>query len=286
MAVMVLDYPLAVRIVTITCQAPHAPWYHIPTGIFAILTGLAAAVMSLKEKPSWKWKGAWLLAIFSFTAIELRMIVWSDDNAAKEREYASCQVEKNFQTIETESQQQFRETISGVGQVFDKTKGAADTVSKAVNILTGGDSFAVLVVVAGQPIIEVMGNDPLHVVSFTMIDDIAYENYLRSTPNASLQQMLPFMTSFTEGEMPAHQGKIISIPPFTPHGTLVRYTINFFATNGTWTETYLQRNINGEWVKAIHVARSKGKRVVTLYEYIDPKYPRGLGGIVDWAPNP
>lgn len=132
----------------------------------------------------------------------------------------------------------------------------------------------------------VMGNDPLHVVNFTMIDDIAFESYLKSIPNASLQQRLPFMASFTGGEMPAHLGKFISIPPFTSHGTLVRYTINFSATNGTWTETYLQRNINGEWVEAIHVAQSKGKREVTLYEHINPKYPRDPGGKVDWGPNP
>jgi len=283
---MLSDPSLATQVVAITCQAPQAQWYHVPAGIFAILTGLAAVVMSLREKPSRKWRGAWFLTIFLFTAAELRMIVWSDADAAKEREFASCQMEKNFQAIETENQQQFQKTISGVDQVFEKTKGAADTATKAVSILTGGNSFAVLLVAAGQPSVVNMGNEPLHVVSFTMIDDIAYGNFLRSTPHATLQQMLPFMPTFTEGEMPAHLGRFISIPPFTSHGTLVHYTMNFFATNGEWTETYLQRNINGEWVAAIHVERSEGKREVTLYEHIEPKYPRGTGGKVDWDPKP
>jgi hypothetical protein len=127
---MLADHPLAVQAVTITCQVTHAPWYHLPVGIFAVLTGLAAAVMSLREKSSWKWKGAWLFAIFLLTAAELRMIVWSDSDAAEERAYAAC-----------ENQQQFQNTMSGVGQVFDKTKLAADTATQAVKEITGGDSW-------------------------------------------------------------------------------------------------------------------------------------------------
>ncbi len=118
---MTLSYLLEAAKESITCQPFHAPWYHVPVGVFAVLTGLAAAVMAIKEKASWRWKGAWLVAIFLFTAAELRMIIWSDADAAREKEYASCLVEKDFQGIEDQDQKQFEATTTSLGKSLETT---------------------------------------------------------------------------------------------------------------------------------------------------------------------
>ena len=140
-AAHVLD---SMRSATIACQAPSSPWYHMPVGIFAVAAGASAAAMAIKENARWMWKGAWLLMVFVLTAAELRMIVWSDADAKKERGYSECQLEQNFQTIERENQEAFSETICGVGRVFQKTEQAADKATVAVNNITGGQSFAYL----------------------------------------------------------------------------------------------------------------------------------------------
>jgi len=128
-------------IVPIQCSAPHAPWYHLPVGIFAVLAGLGAAIMSLREKPAWKWKAPWLLAIFLFTAGELQMIVWSDADAAEKRDYAACQLEKNFQTIETESQRQFAITAGRLGKVITAQTIALATENKMLMQTMGGAAY-------------------------------------------------------------------------------------------------------------------------------------------------
>jgi hypothetical protein len=129
------------HVVTITCQLPQAPWYHVPVGIFAVLTGVAAATMALKERAGWIWKGVWLLVIFVLTAAELRMIVWGDSDAAKEREYAACQMEKSFQAIETEGQQQFSATTGGLEGVIGAETTALVTGNKTLMQTMGGYAY-------------------------------------------------------------------------------------------------------------------------------------------------
>jgi len=138
---MIPDPQLAVLQAAITCQSPQVPWYHVPVGIFAVLTGVAAVVMALKERSGWRWKGTWLLGISILTAAELRMIVWGDADAAKEREYAACQMEQNFQTIETESQQQFSTTTDRLEQVIREATAALVTGNRNLMQTMGGATY-------------------------------------------------------------------------------------------------------------------------------------------------
>lgn len=129
----------------LTCHALQIPWYHIPVGIFSVAAALAAVVMAAKDDAGRGWKGFWLVLIFAFTAAELRMIIWSDSDAKNERDYSTCELQKNFQTTQKENQKDLDQTMCQVNQVFGKTKEAADTATKAVNEITGGNSFAYVI---------------------------------------------------------------------------------------------------------------------------------------------
>jgi hypothetical protein len=138
---MLSDPTLAAQGVTITCQAPYAPWWHLPVGIFAVLCGLAGVLLALRGEMTRREKIIWIVGISLLTLLELKMIMWSDADTQKERDYAECQLQRNFQEIEAENQQQFRATMSGVGHVFDKTSEAADAAQDGIKAMTGSDSY-------------------------------------------------------------------------------------------------------------------------------------------------
>src|ERR1039458_253920 len=117
-ASQVLD---SARSATISCPTGSTPWFHFPVGIFAVLTGCAAAVAAFRVGAMGnKERAGWVLVFALFTAAELRMIVWSDADAKNERNHSECVLQQNFQVIERENQQTFKETMCGVEKVFDK----------------------------------------------------------------------------------------------------------------------------------------------------------------------
>lgn len=138
--------PEATQVVNLpTCIALQVPWYHLPVGVFAILAGFAAVLMALRENLSRREKILWIVAVSLLTVGELRMIVWSDTDAKRERDYSECQLKNNFQTIQDKNQRAFDQTMCRVNQVFGKTEDAADTATHAVNAITGGNSFGFVV---------------------------------------------------------------------------------------------------------------------------------------------
>lgn len=141
---MIVPSPATVQAIPITCHLPHSPWWHLPVGIFAVLSGLAAVVVALRGELSRREKVVWIAGISLLTILELTMIMWNDSDAVKERTYAECELQRNFQTIESEDQKQFNATMSSVGKVFDKTKDAADTAKESVLSMTGADSYLVI----------------------------------------------------------------------------------------------------------------------------------------------
>jgi hypothetical protein len=131
--------------IQITCEVPHSPWWHLSVGIcigVAACVGIIVPFFRDPKEIALKERVLWTALIVGLTIIELRMIVWNDLDADEKREYAQCLQLKQFQTILADNQQKFAATMSEVGGVFDKTKTAADTATRAVTEITGGSNFA------------------------------------------------------------------------------------------------------------------------------------------------
>jgi hypothetical protein len=289
---------------TITCQSPHAPWWHIPVGIFAVLSGLAAVAVALSGELSRREKVIWILGISVLTLLELRMIIWSDADAAKERAYAECELQKNFQQIETDSQMQFDQTMSGVGKVFTKTEQAADTAREGVNTITGGDGFSYIdlaeMFTRGRhsdqigTMLEVRNAKIVWHVSMRVLDYQAFKKDseklsggdIESGQMLNLDAVTTYLGDLKDGPTPLFN----SIGINKAYQADRDYIIQFWALNGAWNEEIHSRTVGGKMVKAIRVARlvfpkdwdTAKVTFKPLYERVDEKYPR-TNGQVGWV---
>jgi hypothetical protein len=108
-------------------------------------------------------KVIWIVGISLLTILELKMIMWSDADAAKEREYATCQMEKNFESIEAENQQQFAATTCGLEEVIKRETMALGTENKTLTETMGGTSFPLFI--ATLPNSPAGGELPVHVMT-------------------------------------------------------------------------------------------------------------------------
>ena len=241
----------SLRGATISCHAPSsAPWFHLPVGVFAILTGCAAAIAAFRvEKMQKGERAAWVIVFALFTAAELRMIVWSDVDAKKEREYSECEVQRHFQEIERENQQTFQQTMCEVGKVFGKTTQAADSIrgvatlaKQSLEDITGGISYAYLRPDFSETRptalwkIHNYGKNSLSgiVVKVYPIESGSIEPF--GNPNTVI--MAP-ASVFQVGTLGGHSGETISNTILVPKHS--SYEIYIMAQNGTTTENLLLR---------------------------------------------
>jgi hypothetical protein len=111
---MVLDPPSAAPAVTIVCQMPHAPWWHLPAEIFAALSGLAGVILALRGEMKPREKVIWIAGISLLTVLELGMIMSSDRDAEKNREYAMCLELQQFQGVLTAENTDFAATVGAL----------------------------------------------------------------------------------------------------------------------------------------------------------------------------
>jgi hypothetical protein len=259
---MTLD-PLVSNVILRNCQEPHAPWWHLPVGLFAVSSGLFAALMAFRiGKLRVVETAAWILLIAFCTLAELRMIVWGDADAAEERKYAACETEKSFQIMETESQRQFQATISGMGQVFDKTKLAADTATEGVRSITGGDSWGWVTTYSIPPL-------PPGVLSFSFTNEGKYtlrhvSLMVARLPNISEKPGISMMRCDV-GDIPAHYKGWLVGPPclIKPDPEITnKYSIIINALNGSVVES-LSLSKGGGLIG--EVRSSNGKKVLKKF---------------------
>ena len=228
-------------------------------GIAIGLLATVAGIMSVRiERIHPSEKFAWVALLVIFAVLEVLAIGRAD----KANEAAKKQQNKEFRAIAdgltrsyAQSQEQFGQTMEGVGKVFDKTRQAADTAKEAVNTITGGKGFSYIqlatVDVLGKktnqlvPMLTVRGTQILRGVSIRVVDYKAFEADTR--PLESIESIVNRdATNTTLGDI-----KVGTSPLFQQIGIVsegkenIDYLINFFALNGTWIEEMHYRHING-----------------------------------------
>jgi len=262
------------RVAVRDCTVPYAHWYHLPVGIFAVAAGASAAAMAIKEQAGWTWKGSWLLLVFLFTAVELRMIVWSDADAKREREFSECKVENNFQTIERENQDTFRETMCEVGKVFSNTEQNVDLTKKTLQNLTGGGSYGYVIPTTlrfGHVKLLLQGKG----------DNILLGVKVRITENKAQESDADDEHDFPIGSLQPSGSLVLPVelhPHLDSQTGLTQYHVEVSAQNGTVEETIDFRRSNADpWlVYAYRLTLTKYTPIATKSGFIPDQKGRVL----------
>jgi len=157
--------------------------------------------------------------------------------------------------------------------------------------LTGGNSYCYLVFslhpespLARLNIVHA-GQFPLYDVSVRIVDLDKFETVVKSKARSNYRltyaDLEEAQQAFTIGNVkPGQAGDLGDWP--MPKSREARYNVFFSARNGLFEECVRIKRIDGKWVSAYRVERRQGDKLETLYEKIDPTFPRDKDGKVSW----
>ena len=280
-----------------------------PPGVAVTVMGVMAAVMSLRTKATGTEKAIWMLIISALVVIEITAIKkerffneQSEKIRAEEERQHFTMIGKGIQTNIEQSQEQFEKTIGQGQQQFNATltteknnlartlKGLKETVNAA----TGGDGFCYAILVppdAGNTnvvsTVIPQGKYPLTNVNALVTDDDMMTEWLndvtrRGNPNTG-EEFAAIMGRSQEwlhlGDLPPQFPERFSMRSATVVGDRRMLTIMFWANNGTWTEKFALRRVNGKWLTLIRVWRQrldKKKHAFVsdvIFERVDGGFP-------------
>jgi len=250
---------------------PQSPGVSI--GILALVAG----IMSLRGEMHVLEKCAWILILIILTVLEVHAIGVSDKHNESIRDAQNKEFDaivKKLTDSDEKNKSRFDLTMSGVDTVYDKTKLAAETATKAVNTMTGGDSRPYL-----YPEEPIAGPDG--VMRFRLLPrlkgryalrDVDYDVYsaLRgSLPRDHLDTLYP---GASYRSLVVHQ---LTVPSQADEEL---FQIMIIASNGPYYELLRIRKVNGRWLHALRLQKL-GPPTPTIYlEDIQPGF-----GDVDWT---
>jgi hypothetical protein len=144
----------------------------------------------------------------------------------------------------------------------------------------GGDSFAYMAFLLQFDVPRLIlfheGNYPLYDVSVRISDLDKTKG--RTYSISDLENEL----HFNIGNVAPHNSRMLV--PISLSNDSLRWNIFFSARNGFFTELLRMRRVNGKWKTALKVVTNpmRGEERKTLFEKVDPDYPVGKNGLVEW----
>jgi len=280
-----------------------------PPGIAVTVMGVMAAVMSLRTKATGTEKAIWMLIISALVFIEITAInrdrffnEQSEKIRAEEERQHFTTIGKGIETNIEQSQNQFEATI-GVGQKqFNATlttekntlartlKGLKETVNAA----TGGDGFCYAILVppdAGNTnvvsTVIPQGKYPLTNVNALVTDDDVMTQWLNDVTRRGKPYTAEEFAAINDraqewlhlGDLPPQFPERFPMRADTVVGDSRMLTIMFWANNGSWTEKFALRRVNGKWLRLIRVWKQrldKKKNAFVsdvIFERVDDGFP-------------
>jgi hypothetical protein len=292
------------------------PW----PGLFALIVGSLGAAMAMLNPASRSAKAAWIVAIFFFTALEIRSLKVAsnvDDSRRQGQneqfnkiasgiEIANRENQQRFEVTIRNSQQQFEATIKASHEQFEatsqantvilgKTGRAADAAREAVATITGGDSWAYVEMIAGSsprvvlPNLRVVGRYALRRVELRILDHRKYKEMLSADKSITISKLLAskFGTVRNFGDISPQNGIVLdeTCGIDTNPDTDKNYDFEILALSGSWKEFLRFRKINGSWERAIRVvernANMPNAEGKQLMEERSAGFPT-VNGAIDW----
>jgi hypothetical protein len=152
--------------------------------------------------------------------------------------------------------------------------------------ITGGNSFAYI----GFPLVAPstygltiihQGKYPLYDLGIRIVDLAKWE---RKQPR-SLYDLQKDEQHLNIGNLAASQASVLG--PVQIDSDFTRWNIFFSARNGYWTQLLRIRRVGNELKFALQVKRSsQSGEGETIFEKVDPGYPRTEDGRVEWGEDP
>lgn len=285
--------------IVITSAAAIYLFFH-PSTVLALTFLAVPPIAGILRELGEKHKAAWVV-------ISLALIVCVNRGLTKEHSEQikqQAQIAESFQHIgqqisqtdshigqvNSQNQHEFSQTMKEFSQTTFQLARVTKLANEDMNTVTGGDSFCYAMALgmvkrdgSGSLMFASKGNYPLSDVTARTVDLDEFD--------AAVKQHA-LMTGF-EGSVSLNLGNIganLSYGPirwpFSPPGK--RYNIFFSAKNGIWSEQLRIRLVNNAWVSAVKVERLLMNRqqskstVVTIYQQVNPDFPRNSKGQVDW----
>jgi hypothetical protein len=280
-----------------------------PPGIAVTVMGVMAALMSLRTKATGTEKAIWMLIISALVVIEISAInrerllnERTERIKAEEERQHFTTIGKGIEKNIAQSQKQFEETI-GLGQKqfnatltteknnLSRTLGG---LKETVNAATGGSGFCYAILVppdAGNTnavsTVVPQGKYPLTNVNALVTDDDMMTQWLndvtrRGKPNTA-EEFAALNDRAQEwlhlGDLPPQFPERFPMRADTVTGDSRMLTIMFWANNGSWTEKFALRRVDGKWLRLIRVWRQrldKNKNAIVadvIFEQVDDGFP-------------
>lgn len=152
-----------------------------------------------------------------------------------------------------------------------------------VEAITGGNSFAYFDLTftkekSPTPVLIHKGEHPLYELAVRIVNLDKFEKKTKH----SLSDMKKDDVFISLGTLAAHSTRLYdTIEIGTEH---LRLNLFFSARNGFFTESLRGQRVGNEWKTAVQVTKSSptSGETKTLFEKVDPNYPRGKDGKVEW----
>jgi hypothetical protein len=208
--------------------------------------------------------------------------------ASNEQERKSNQIEKLNEKLVNQQDElitDLRKQLKLQEELRLKSDEIADLSKELKNFVIGGESFCYLTVGSLNSSTNIglltgvhRGKHHLYDVRARIVD---LEKFDEMKGKFSLETMKYTDTNITVGDLvPGYSAMLSTIN--LGNSDIRRFNIFFTARNGGFTQLWRLRKIDGKWLEALRVTRTKGREDEVLLEKIDPKYPRNSDGKMVW----
>jgi hypothetical protein len=266
--------------VLIGCDAwwslfPVLPGYSIAALAFvAVIMTVRTDHFTPAERIIWVLIGAILM--FG----EVRILYLDRHNADAKQQEDRQQQEQRFET----TIKAFTVLLNKEDRTLHEAARASINSEKGLENITGGDTFIVLTrwwgdVQGTSPVAQPtwtafsMGGAMLHSVTVEITDANQMEEYFKKhRTDMTLAGVQGLATHVSLGDFAPTFGRFVEIG-LLPQKRTALLQMNFFAMNGTWSELYACREINGNMKAAIKVERITKSGNKLLFKSTDKGFP-------------
>jgi hypothetical protein len=216
-------------------------------------------------------------------AAEMRGTFEAEMRQEAERRVAFEQSVIDFEQRRVEFEVEQREAAQRLTEI---EAGDREKLEDVLHTVTGGDSFA-------YAVFTPRSDDRFMLGVFTVGDHPVYDLTMRVTDLNKMHELEPRVragelsplemfeitdTKIALGNFAAGYGVFATTDWDFTSSERQAFNIFFFARNGDWTQNVRMLKSNGNWLLATQVQREEER----IWDRIDPDFPRGADGEVEW----
>jgi hypothetical protein len=267
-----------------------------------VAMAVVAGVMAIRSEMGGWERSLWFVVLLCFAIIEIRAINHDREQAKTEFTEIATGLKTSvdqgkiaidgLQTTIKEGREHFDTTLQTENKNMTQTlRGLKETVNAA----TGGQGFCYAILVppdlAGNSTaistVVPRGKYPLTNVNALVTDDDMMVQYLNEASKTGKPQSADDFANVMQraqewihiGDLPPNFSEQFPMRAATVTKDRRMLTIMFWANNGSWTEKFALRRINGKWLRLIRVWRErldkKKKAMVAdvIFNQVDDGFP-------------